>query len=169
MIFITKYCVISLYTMILYGREYIHLHLFILCKQWYIVHVLVTIYSITTLALRISKIIMLSNIVIHECTLAHEWIAIFVWLRLYFTEWVLVFILLGNKYNIEYDSKSTIWMILTWALVEFLSGFFVAFTRDLGDFYLSFGKIFIWIFGIFYPRFGWFLPEFWKDFYLGFW
>lgn len=70
MIFITKDCVISLYTMILYGREYIHVHLFYAIQT--VIHVLVTIYSITTLALRISKIIMLSNTVIHECTLAHE-------------------------------------------------------------------------------------------------
>jgi hypothetical protein len=50
--------------------EYIHVHLFYAIQT--VIHVLVTIYSITTLALRISKIIMLSNTVIHECTLAHE-------------------------------------------------------------------------------------------------
>jgi hypothetical protein len=45
--------------MILYGREYIHVHLFYAIQT--VIHVLVTIYSITTLALRISKIIMLSK------------------------------------------------------------------------------------------------------------
>ena len=62
--------------MILYGREYIHvvenIYMYIFYAIQTVIHVLVTIYSITTLALHISKISMLSNTVIHECTLAHE-------------------------------------------------------------------------------------------------